>query len=692
VNLTGQQRLRLGILLAVVSLFFATAAARLVHLQVIKHSRYCEIVKRQSEGTVDIPADRGLVYDRNGQVVADNIVLSSLYAYPTNQRELKQVGNYLDRFFNLRSGSSIKKFGLTPCRFRWIKRRLDDATAERIEETAPRGLFLRRSAHRSYPFGLIGKQILGFTDIDNAGQSGLELAFDSILAGRSGLADIYRDGLRNTFRVKESALVKPSPGNSVVLTVDWRLQEIAEEELRAAVTEHNAKSGMVVMLDCNNGDILAMAHYDPSEATPDKPTKLRVITDQFEPGSVFKPFSAAGMLEADLIDFDDSTYCEDGCWKLGRRRLRDDKKHGMLTFREIMELSSNIGIGKHAVQLGGDELYRAVRRFGIGQKMRIGLPGETAGRLVPPERWSDYTISVLAMGHGVAVNALQMAAGFAAIANGGDLLRPHLIFGQVNEDGYIADRSEPERIGRVADRVTCDTLRSFMKGVVEVGTATQVKSEVVSIAGKTGTAEIPDLENKRYFKNKFIGSFAGFFPAEQPLVAGIVVLVEPHPIHYGGWTAGPAFRNIAERYARLNPDLFTPTERMLVENSDDLKPTVEVPDLVGRRLDAARARADERSLAIRCGGDDGFVVWQFPTADHMLVENDEILVAVSSSDDEPQKMVDLTGLSIREASAYLDWLGLPFKVEGRGRVVKQSIRPGETINQGKNCLLHCKPA
>jgi len=691
VSLTRQQRLRLGIMLAMVCLFFAAAAARLVHLQVLKHSEYCEIVKRQSEGTVDIPADRGLVYDRSGQVVADNIVLSSLYAYPTNQRELKAVAGYLDRFFNLKPGSAVRKFGLTPSRFRWIKRRLDDATAARIEETAPKGLYLRRSAHRSYPFGLVGKQILGFTDIDNSGQSGLELAFDSVLAGRTGLADIYRDGLRNTFRVTEKALVKPSPGTSMVLTVDWRLQEIVEEELRAAVTKHNAKSGMVVMLDCNNGDILAMAHYDPKEASPDKPTKLRVISDQFEPGSVFKPFAAAGMLDAGVVDFTELVNCEMGSWKVGRRLLRDDKKHGLLTFREIMELSSNIGIGKCAVHLGGDELYRAVRRFGIGQKLRIGLPGETAGRLVAPERWSDYTVSALAMGHAVAVNALQMAAGFAAIANGGELLRPHLILGSVDEDGYIADRSEREPIGRAADPVTCDTLRALLKGVVEVGTATPVKSEVVSIAGKTGTGEIPDLENHRYFKNRFVGSFAGFFPCEQPLIAGIVVLIEPQPVHYGGWTAGPAFGTIAERYARLNPDLFTPTERMLVETSDDAENTAEVPDLVGHSLEVARARLDERSLTLRCGDDDGFVVWQFPAADRMIVRNDDILVVAASSVDEQPKMADLTGLSIREASAYLDWLGLSFTIEGRGRVVKQSIRPGETINGDKSCRLHCKP-
>lgn len=689
-SLTRQQRVRLGSLLVIVCLFFVVAAARLVHLQVFKHAQYSEIVRNQSEGTVDIPAARGLVYDRNGQVVADNIIVSSLYAYPADNKELKAVGIYLEKFLQLKPGTAKRKFGLTPRRFRWVKRRLDDATAEHIAETAPRGLYLRRSANRSYPFGLVGKQILGFTDIDNAGRSGLEFAFDSTLAGRKGMADIFRDGLRNTFRVKEQALVRPSPGRSIVLTADWQLQEIAEEELKAAVIKHNAAGGMVVMLDCNNGDILAMAHFDPNESTPSRPTKLRVITDQFEPGSVFKAFTAAGMLDAGIIDSCDSVYCEEGKWRLGRRLLRDDKKHGWMSFRQVMELSSNIGMGKYAVRLGGDELYNTARRFGIGQKMRIGLPGETRGRIVSPERWSDYTVSALAMGHAVAVNALQMAAGFAAIANGGELLRPHLILGRVDDDGYIADRRSREVIGRVATKETIDTLRSVLRGVVEVGTATPVQSDIISIAGKTGTAEIPDLKNHRYFKNKFIGSFAGFFPYEHPMIAGIVLLLEPHPIHYGGWTAGPAFRKIAERYARLNAELFTPPERILVEQSDEQETTAQVPDLMGRNVAAARVRTAGRGLNLRSNADSGFVLWQFPAADRMIVRDDDVLVAVSSENEATPCMVDLVGLSIREASAWLDHLGVMFTIKGRGRVVKQSIRPGAVLKNDQTCRLMCR--
>jgi len=221
VNLARQQKIRLGLLFLTVCTFFTIAVARLVHLQVIKHDEYSQIVERQSHGTVSIPATRGLIYDRQGEVVVDNIVLSSLYAYPKSKKQIGEINRYLDRFLGFSAGTSQSKYNLRKNRFSWIKRRLADELAAEVGRTAPPGLFLRQESQRTYPFGLIGKQITGFTDIDNNGQAGLELAFDSMLAGRRGQADVRRDGLQKTFRVQEQALLKPVPGQSIVLTVDW---------------------------------------------------------------------------------------------------------------------------------------------------------------------------------------------------------------------------------------------------------------------------------------------------------------------------------------------------------------------------------------------------------------------------------------------------------------------------------------
>jgi cell division protein FtsI/penicillin-binding protein 2 len=633
-----------------------------------------------------------MIYDRNGEVVVDNVVASSLYAYPTNRRELGKVAAYVEDLFGMRRGSAVATYGLRPGRFRWIRRHLGDELAERIAETAPPGLHLRRESERSYPFGLIGKQIVGFTDIDNAGQAGIELCYDSLLTGKPGQADVRRSGTAQTYRVKEQALIKPEPGQSLVLTVDWRLQEIVEQEIKAAVLEHNAKAAQAVFVDCHNGDILAVAYFDPKERCPDKPMRLRPVTDQFEPGSIFKAITAAGLLEAELIDWDDTVHCENGYWQMGRNRLRDDKKHEWLAFRRVMELSSNIGTAKFALRLGGEQLHETARRFGMGQKIRLGMPGEARGRLAYPSRWSDYNVAALAMGHSVAVSSLQMAMAFAAIANGGELLRPSLLLGHVNSDGFVREFDRRELIATVMHRESADSLRSILRGVVDSGTATPVNSPVVSIAGKTGTAEIPDTENGGYRKNAFIGSFAGFFPADRPMIAGLVMLEEPHPVHYGGWTAGPAFRKIAERYTALHPDLFSVPERSLARGDFDFDNTVEVPDLVGRHIDQARNLAEARGLVLVTNADDGHITWQYPSADRLAFSGDKLLVTVSArNENDNPGMVDLTGLSVRQATALLTEMGLGCRITGAGRVVRQSIRPGREVKSGTVCRLECRP-
>jgi len=692
VSVSRQQRVRLGILLIGMTAFFALILLRLAQLQIVKASEYGEIVQRQSGGKISIPAERGNIYDRHGRLVAKNVNRSSLYAHPESRREVRQVAAYLEGLFYIPSGTATSKYRLEPNRFRWITRHLDDRTAARVAKDGPHGLYLRSETSREYPFGQVGKQILGFTNIDSEGLSGFELANDSMLSGKNGYADIRRDGLRNTFRVKETALVKPVPGESVVLTVDWHLQEIVEEELRLAVEKYNAKSGLVAFVDCNSGDILSMAHFDPTEKNPGRPVKLRAISDQFEPGSAFKPFTAAGILDAGLVNYSDTIYCEMGRWKLGRRVLHDDKELGWLTFREIIELSSNIGIGKYAIQAESEILLNTYRNFGFGRKANCGLPGEISGTLPRLRTGSDYNISALAMGHSVAVNALQMAVAMAAVANGGELLEPHLILGTVEDNGYVNRTARREVVSRPVKKPSADSLRSFLRGVVEIGTGKPVNSEFVAIAGKTGTGEIPNLEKGGYYKNRYTASFCGFFPADAPVIAGIVVLEDPRPITYGGHTAGKAFRKIAERYTVSNPDLFEVTERTYAESPQRLEMTSEAPDLVGRDLAEAQRIAETRGVKLRCASTEGTVAWQFPPPDRLMLVEDELLVEVDSGGNVTPVMMDLGGLTIRKASAWLQHHGIKFTIDGSGRVRKQSVRPGQTLTSASVCKLTCRPS
>jgi len=687
---TRQEQIRLAVVYALIGLFFIIATARVIQFQVFLEPRYSAIVERQSSGKIPIPAERGVLFDRTGRVLASNVTLRSLYAHPIDRKQLNKVAAYLEDLFDLPKGTAIKKYGLSVNRFRWIKRMISDDKARRVEASAPPGLALRNERRRSYPMGTVGKQVIGFTDIDNKGQAGFEYSLNTELSGTNGWADFRRDGLQNTFRVNETALVKPVPGKSYVLTIDVRLQEIVEEELKRTVDKHNAKSGMAVFLDCENGDVLAAAHYDPNEKYPDRPIKLRAITDQFEPGSIFKAFTAGVLLDEHDIDFDDTTYCEMGKWKVGGRWLHDDHELGWLTFRQIMEMSSNIGVAKYAIELGGETMFENFERFGIGSKTGIQLPGEASGSLMPPPRWSDYNIAAMAMGHSVATTAMQMAVAFNAIANGGELLQPQLVLGEVDADGRVINRRHRKVERRVLSREAADSLRAILCGVVEHGTAENLKSSTITLAGKTGTAQIPDLVNKRYYQNRFMASFAGFFPAESPLIAGIVVIEDPQPVHYGGWTAGPAFKNVAEKFAVLHPELLTVPERLLVERKKS-EGLVDTPDLIGRTLAVAKKLAAEKQLVFRADADTGFVVWQYPAAERLIFEGDEV-IAVTGQPDNAAKLINMQGMSVREVTAYLTHCGIDFEISGNGRVVKQSLRPGTVLSGETFCRLECRPS
>ena len=691
---TKQEKIRLGILSLSVVLFFLVVVARLFELQIGKHESYSAIVERQTSGRLPVPAERGSIYDRTGRLIAKDVAASSLYALPLDATELEEAGAYLDKMLNLSPGGAISQYKLGVKKFRWIKRLLDDTTAARITATAPHGLHLRQESRREYPFGQVGKQVLGYTDIDNKGQSGFELVHDSVLTGTPGWADIQRDGLANTYPVKEEALVKPTPGKSLVLTIDWRLQEIVEEELRNATSEYGAKSGMAAFMDCRTGDILALAHFDPLEDKPDKPSKPRAISDQFEPGSVFKAFTAAACLDAGVVNYDELVDCGMGQWKMGRHILHDDKKHGLINFRQIVELSSNVGIAKWAWRVNSDELFDAYKRFGFGKKLGCGLPGEASGRIAKPYKWSEYTTAALAMGHGVAVTPLQLAAAFTAVANGGELLKPRLLYGTVDGDGYVRGGKTRTVIGRAFQSSISDSLRAFLRGVVENGTARDsVSSKLVAIAGKTGTAQIPDLEHKTYFQHKFMASFGGFFPSEHPAISGVVVLQECHPVTYGGLTSGPTFRRIAERFMVLNPDMFVAPNRELA--AAKIK-TDNTPDLLGSAVDAARRVAARRGMELRASAAEGTVAWQFPPPDRPRLKTDsgqtEIVLAMARPTHGRAVMPDLSGLSLKQAAAFLLRAGIKCTVTGSGLVISQSVAPGEPIRRGGECRLECGEA
>lgn len=697
------EKARLGFWLVIFGLTWCVIVGRLWSIQVVSGDTYAQMVARQATDKIPLPAERGIIYDRRGKEVAVNVIRHSLWVYPQTDKEKADVGAYLDELLGYKSGTSLEKYDIHTKRFRWIKRGVSDKLARRVIKGAEAAVFIRQERGREYPYGLIGKQILGYTDTDNKGISGLEAKYNERLSGRDGVADIRRDGFRNAYQVKERPLSQPQPGGSLILTIDWMFQEIVEEELMRAVENYHALSGDAVFVDCSTGELLAVAHFDPQDQRRERPTKLPPVTDSFEPGSIYKIITASAILDEAIAGPSRVIDCEGGAWRVGRRTLHDDKEHGEMTFHDIMAFSSNIGVAKLAIELGGEKLVNASRRFGIGQKTRVDFPGEQRGTIHTDSRWSDYNVSALSIGHSVAVTPLQMALAMAAIANGGSLYRPRFVRGVVGSDGIRSELREPEKVAQALSETSAVFLRRMLKSVVDTGTAIKARSTTLSLAGKTGTAEIPRENGKGYYKNKFNASFVGYFPSDSPLIAGIVVLHRPEPVHYGGHTSAPAFRIMAERYAQANPGRFSSLHQNLDINLDTRSNLTEAPRLIGFTGWAARRTATRKGFTLKGMIDDGDVVWQYPAAGDPIRPGETIVALTNSMLRKVRKgslqttdgaashvAPDLVGLTTRQASLLLAQLHIPFDLNGSGRIIRQRPEAGRIMQRGEVAYLNCE--
>jgi len=689
-------KVRIGVIAILFAMSFVIFFARLVFVQVIQGDRLRERAERQYLQSIELPAARGEIFDIKGNKIAVNGNFKSLFAYPLNGKDVDESYRLLGHIFGESRAVLKRKYRLTPKRFRWIKRGLSAGELARFQANDNAcGLFLREEPTRQYPYGNIGRAILGFVDLDNHGQSGVEMVMDDYLTGSPGRSLIQKNGIGEKYLIKEMPLKEPVPGNSVVLTVDWDKQQIVEEELTKALAEYHAKGGMAIFLDPRTGAILAAAGCDDKKQQFDKPVKLDAVSCTFEPGSVFKLVTAAAALEDRRIRPIDKSDAEDGLWLLGRNRLRDDHKYDSLTFREGFEYSSNIVMGKIANEIGAEKVFAMAHKLGFGRKTRCGLNGESGGILEAPHRWSKFVTATFAIGHGVSVTPLQMAQAFAVVASGGFLCQPYIVAGCINDDGEIVNRHVARPI-RVLDDDVVDTLDSFMRGVVERGTGKPIKGAPFAIAAKTGTAEKPNLESGGYFKHRFMASFAGYFPADSPLVAGIVVLDEPEPIHYGGYTAGPTFRDIAIKFAAI--DKYDLPVMTIASDSDTADipvpeaapPMVRLPDLTGISRDKARHQLHKRGLEAEFSGPGGTIIGTRPAA-FTWVEPGSRVYCYVHRDEQPDVAVpDLTGLTIREAVSILNRYGLSYDLSGVGRVTEQNPGPGETVPAGGKIKIECE--
>lgn len=480
--------------------------------------------------------------------MAISFEVPSCFANPRRIRDKEEAAGKLAAFFNLPEAEIARKLNKDKA-FVWIKRHLTKEEIERFDELDVKEVGLIKESKRFYPDEVLAAHVLGFVGIDNQGLEGLELYYDDYLKGIAGMSIMWRDAKGRYLEAKEYTISEAVDGNDMVLTIDKYIQHIAERELDKVYERSRAKGAVIVVMEPSTGEILALASrptFDPnniSEYTLND-FRNRAICDMFEPGSVFKIVTATAALEEGTVTPEDKIFCENGQYRVGSHTLHDHRPHGELTFEEVIEHSSNIGTVKVAQRLGAQGLYEYVRGFGFGSLTGIDFPSEAAGIIRKPEQWSGTSISAVPIGHEVTVTAVQMLSALCALANDGVLVRPHLVKRIVSPSKDTLRIFDVEQSSVVCSQETAETMRSILTTVVESGTGRRAKIEGVKVAGKTGTAQKIEADGS-YSHSKYMATFAGFLPADEPKLAIIVVVDEPRGVYYGGSVSAPAFQAVA---------------------------------------------------------------------------------------------------------------------------------------------------
>jgi cell division protein FtsI (penicillin-binding protein 3) len=583
--------------LGVVLLFWCSAIClRLVYLQLLRYGSFELRAQHQQQRTVEISARRGLIYDRAGRELAMSIAVDSAFAVPSEIPDLSSTISLISRITK-----SDPRELLARCKaartFCWVARKADSETVQRIRALNLRGIYFQKESKRFYPKGELAAQVIGYVGTDDEGLSGIERAFDEGLRGRAGEMLISVDARKKWFSSVEK---QPEPGQNVVLTLDQEIQYIAEHELDAAMETTHAISGTVVVENPHTGEILALANrptFNPNQTREISPEKLKnhAVSDVYEPGSTFKLVTISAALNENLTRPDEKFDCQMGSIVVFGRRIHDWKPYGVLSVSDILAHSSDVGAIKIALRLGDERMDKYIRGFGFGRQTGIELPGETRGLAKPLNRWSKVSIGAIAMGQEIGISPLQLAAMVSTIANDGVLVGSRIVASTTTPQTTpqtITFRPVDER--RTISPLTAALMREMMQGVVLRGTGKKAILEGYSSAGKTGTAQKVDPATHTYSRSKYIASFVGFAPVNNPVVVCAVILDSPVGGHHGGEVGAPVFQRIVEQvleYLHTPHDVELPSNRNLLavrptkEKEDDLREGS--PDRLSDTMDVA---------------------------------------------------------------------------------------------------------
>lgn len=656
-----QYQRRISFLSLLVIFAWGGLGFRLFNIQIVSGEKYHIQGQKQSQTKEILPAVRGNIFDKNGVPLTRNIIHYTIAADPLQVKNKQYVAKELSKLTGKPVKYYLKKLN-SKNNFAYLERNLQKKYAQPIVEKNIDGIIIQRNARRTYPQDNIVGQLVGFTNIDDEGLIGLEQIYNKQLAGNDGWIIKQRSGLGNVNVKNHYPKQEPVNGADIQLTINIEYQSVLQEELLKQLKKTSAVSATGIIINPQTGAILAMASlpdFNPNQ--PNKSAtenqKIRALTDQFEPGSTFKIVAATAAIDKNNVRIEDEFDCENGTYQYKSVTINDHKPYDILTFGEIIEHSSNIGIIKVASLVGDKSLFKYAQDYGFGTPTSIGFGAESRGTLRKLSEWSQISLAEISMGHEVGVTALQLAMAYGAIANGGILLKPYIINNINNIDGVSIYSEKPTVTRKIANENVMNQLSQLLVKAVETGTGIEADISGWHVAGKTGTAQ--KFIDGAYSNSKFVSNFVGYLPASNPQLLCVITLDEPKlGYHWGGTGAAPVFKRVMERIINLDDSIQMPKGIFK-------EPAKREPIFTKRKF-------KNKPILLSSFAND--------------------TESVSSSKKQQKKKTEIVvpnvrGMSLKKAISTIRNSGLESKFAGSGTVVWQSPKPGTISKIGTICSI-----
>lgn len=709
------QKRKINFLVIIIFAFFIIILLKLINVQIIESEKYKIAARKQYENKITLTPYRGLIYDRNMNVLVSNSFDYSFAADPNMVDKPEEAAEIFSKTFGKSKEEYLTKLKSENTSFIYLERKVEVSRVNGLDTLNMNGIIVLKEPKRVYNYGYLASQVLGFTNADNKGQMGIELSMEKELAGKEGYVIMQRDGKGNNRPSLEFPRKDSENGNNIVLTLDINIQRFAEEELAYAVTENNADGGKVVIQSVKSGEILSMSSYptfDPNSISTSDTIGMKnaVITDVYEPGSTFKLITAAASIEEKIEDRN-SIIATESINEIKGLNITDVHTQSSMTFQQAIEQSSNVGFSKISLKLGAERFYKYSRDFGFGIYSGIELPGENRGVLKRPLEYSGVSLPYMSIGYEVLVNALQLTNAYSSIANNGMMMKPYIIKKEFSPNGNIIFEGKPIAVRQIVSDRTARTLTSLLVGVVSRGTGIDAKVEGATVAGKTGTAQ--RLFNGEYSKNSHNATFVGYFPAEDPQLIITVIINNPKSgEYYGGRVAAPVFRKIATRILNFSgasapsPEFVNTNyseENMSGDMIDESIENILMPNLINLRFEDAKEILAENKLGyetVDLNNDDNknsenkYIESQHPLPNERVSKNDKLKVklmlkCISNENERLVNVPDVKNLSLRKAINVLLADGFEVDINGNGKIIDQYPAAGSKQLPLSKILIYC---